>query len=452
MRPRIIHSPDRKQPRGYTLLEILVVSAISMILMTVIAYIYSNALRVYEDTQGLSTVYETAKIINRDMRNSLGYCVPVPGNWMVPQVINMPGNPAAVPISPAAATTVPNSISVPTGIDPWYLDAMTAPSSEKTKAVWMTNFQDYDLLFSGSQFRMKTTGDSGLYKGYPPLDDMYFWLYSHYNNPSFPGSASNPQSKNGNYGLRSFWMPAFFGRRDFGSTVNTSTGATTNVLGANDILAGSWGWPRPDYRMDIDLDRTASGTINGNITQGGEVLHYSSPLLNSIPGNPTIACWFYAENRVFNSPFTLALDNSNIVLVSIKFSQKPPQPATYKVNGTLLSPQLPEQTQLSILRHSIVGFDLADSGLLRADETVGNMLRAIKIKPYYRNSANQLAEMSDNELNSHIVDGSPVDPTRANPAGNAIPRCFDIEYSLRNPYNFHRYDFALRVYCAINPQ
>ena len=33
-----------------------------------------------------------------------------------------------------------------------------------------------------------------------------------------------------------------------------------------------------------------------------------------------------------------------------------------------------------------------------------------------------------------------------------LPRCFDIEYSLRNPYTMHRYDFALRVYCQITPQ
>ena len=76
--------------------------------MTVIAYIYTNSLRVYQETQGLATVYETAKLINRDMRNTLGYCVPVPANSMNPQTINFQG------LADATSAT----------LDPWYLDAV----------------------------------------------------------------------------------------------------------------------------------------------------------------------------------------------------------------------------------------------------------------------------------------------------------------------------------------
>ena len=412
-----------QRKRGYTLIEILVVAAISLILMTVIAYIYSNSLRVYQETQGLSTVYETAKLINRDFRNTLGYCVPVPGNWINPQTVKFPGLPDATPAT----------------LDPWYLD--TTGGADPDKTTWMTNDENYDLLFSGSQFRFKTSGSSGLNRGYTPLDNMTSWGYSYY---FWLGSPSSP---GGNYGLRSYWMPAFFGRRDWKSKVSTISGASIQVLNANDILAGSWGWPRADYRMDVDMDMTPQISPR--------------PLKNSTPGNPTIACWFYAENRSFNSPFTLSLDNPNIMLVSWKFSYNPPRPAQYDLKKNMTEPAKGEQTQLTMLRHTIGGFDLADAQMLRSDESMGNMMRAIKITPYTIDAGNNIVEMDDTMLNSLIGSGAPQDKSRpyagtfklgGNPAANSVPRFFDIEYALRNPYSQSRYNFALRVYCPINPQ
>ena len=407
--------------RGYTLIEILVVSAISLLLMTVIAFIYTSSLRVYQESQGLALVYETAKLINRDMRNTLGYCVPVPGNGITPQTLKFPGNPDAT-----SAT-----------IDPWYLE--TTHYYDQPKSTWMTNDQTYDLMFSGPQFRgvmnqPDGTNRSGLYKGWPAndgsFDNMTTWGYAYYN---WNGGATN-----GNYGLRSYWMPAFFGRRDIAGTGMSTSGSTITVMEANDIRAGSWGWPRADYRMDVDIDRPDK--LN------------AKHLFNSTAGSPTIACWFYAENRVFNSPYTMALDNSNIVLVSFKFSQK--QAVAGAVGkGGVVTPSQPETTQLSMLRHAVGGFDLANAGLLRSDETTGNMIRAIKITPYYINpGSNQLQEMTDAQLNSTQQTGATVDGSNTSPASNAVPRCFDVEYTLRNPFGTSRYDFALRVYCQTNPQ
>ena len=411
------NSRNLRSRRGYTLIEILVVSAISLLLMTVIAFIYTSSLRVYQESQGLSLVYETAKLINRDMRNTLGYCVPVRANWIVPQTLKFPGN--------ADATKAQ--------IDPWYLDTMSGEPANKT--TWMTNDQNYDVLFSGPQFRstMKQpdgSNRSGLYKGWPSYDNMAQWGYAYYN---FKSGATN-----GNYGLRSYWMPAFFGRRDFAGTGLAMSGKKTTVLESNDIRAGSWGWPRPDYRLDVDIDRPSM--IN------------AKPLANSTASNPTIACWFYAENRVYNSPYTLALDNPNIVLVSFKFSQVQAVAGSVSKAGKV-TPYTPESTQLSMLRHSIGGFDLANAGLLRSDETTGSMIRAIKITPYYINpGSNSLEEMTDSQLNSTQQNGATVDASRSAANGFMVPRCFDVEYSLRNPYGTSRYDFALRVYCATNPQ
>jgi prepilin-type N-terminal cleavage/methylation domain-containing protein len=402
--------------RGYTLIEILVVSAISLLLMTVIAFIYTCSLRVYQESQGQALVFETAKLINRDLRNTLGYCVAVPGNWISPKTLKFPGN--------ANATKA--------NLDPWYLE--TVSSGDMPKSQWMANDQNYDVMFSQSQFRhVMTQPDgskkSGLFRGWPSYDNMRQWGYAYYN---FKVGA-----KNGNYGLRSYWMPAFFGRRDFSGTGKSTSGALTTVMESNDVRAGSWGWPRPDYRLDVDIDR--KDQIN------------AKPLADSVAKSPTIACWFYAENRVFNSPYTLALDNPNIVLVSFKFSHK--QAVAGKVSGGVVKPGEPETTQLSMLRHSIGGFDLDNTGMLRADETTGNMLRAIKITPYYINpGSNELEEMTDTQLNSTQTSGAAVDPSGKSAEGFMVPRCFDVQYSLRNPYSSVRYDFVLRVYCQTNPQ
>ena len=410
------HADLNPRQAGYTLIEILIVSAISLLLMTVIAFIYTGSLRVYQEAQGQALVYETAKQINRDLRNTLGFCLPVPGNWINPKTLKFPGN--------ANATKA--------NLDPWYLETISA--GDVSKSGWMTNDQTYDVMFSGSQFRGTMTQPdgskkSGLFKGWPSFDNMRQWGYAYYH---FKGGSAN-----GNYGLRSYWMPAFFGRRDFKGVGKSTSAKLTTVMEANDVRAGSWGWPRPDYRMDVDIDR--ADQIN------------AKPLLNSVAKSPTIACWFYAESRVFNSPYTLALDNPNIVLVSFKFSHT--QAVAGKVSGSVTTPAQPETTQLSMLRHSIGGFDLANAGMLRADESTGNMLRAIKITPYYINPvSNELEEMTDKQLNSKQASGAAVDASNKSPDGDAVPRCFDVQYSLRNPYGNVRYDFALRVYSQINPQ
>lgn len=198
-------------------------------------------------------------------------------------------------------------------------------------------------------------------------------------------------------------MPGFFGKRD--GTLAAADGSGRKILEVNDVVAGSWGWPRADYRMDVNLD---------------------------VPGKPQYAaCWFYAEQRNFNSPCTLTLDNASIVLVSIKFSAR---------NAGKPS----EETQLSILRHQIAGFDTAIKGLVRHDQATGNMLRSIKIRPYFVAADGTLSPMDDSALGSNIQ-GAPA------AGGEEIPRCFDIDYTLRNPVSLQLYDFSLRVYCNSNP-
>src|SRR5687768_25704 len=76
--------------RACTLVELLVVTAISVMLMTVLAFIYANSLKLYQESQGMQEIYETAKILNRDLRDALNNVVPVPGAWIKPVTIKFP--------------------------------------------------------------------------------------------------------------------------------------------------------------------------------------------------------------------------------------------------------------------------------------------------------------------------------------------------------------------------
>src|SRR5688500_2422002 len=93
-----------RRPRGYTLLELLVVCAISVLLMTVIIFIYANSLKVYRESHGMMEVLETAKILNRDLRDYLGNVVAIPGKWVTPVTQNFAGN----SVIPGSAVIDPN--------------------------------------------------------------------------------------------------------------------------------------------------------------------------------------------------------------------------------------------------------------------------------------------------------------------------------------------------------
>jgi len=362
----------RARHRGYTLIEILVVTAISVLLMTVLAFIYSNALRVYNESQGVQDVYETAKILNRDLRGAFANVVAVPGEWIQPKTKKFPG------IADATATQLDwrylNSGSL------WWEGLPTQ------KQNMMQNNIAYDRYFSGPH-RPQNLSDGGGWSG-----------LGYFRGDWSSGNADTWKNTAADYsGAWAWWMPGFFGQRD---------GKTAAVLQSNDIMAGSWGWPRPDYRMDVDVDDLA--------------------------GKNTLSCWFYTESKRFQSPSTLTLDNANIYLISIKFSRK-------VVNNR-------EETQLSFLRHPIVGNDTGTAGLVREDQSAGNMLRSIKITPYTLDAGGMLKKMDDADLGADLT-GTPLIGQ-----GKAIPRCFDIEYVLRNRANMQPYRFALRVYCTSNPQ
>jgi prepilin-type N-terminal cleavage/methylation domain-containing protein len=367
---------NAKTRRGYTLIELLVVTGISVLLMTVLAFIYSNALKVYNESQGMQEVFEASKIINRDLRDAFANVVPVPGGWINPQTMKFPGNPDAT-----TAT-----------LDWRYLDSSGGAYADWTeylphKNVVMTNNVVYDTWFSKSQ-RPQNGSDLnfawaglGYFKGGWGSGDSASWK-------------DTPANYSGGW---AWWMPAFFGQRD---------ASTTALLQSNDIMAGSWGWPRADYRMDVDLD--------------------------NLPAHGNMACWFYSEYKNYRSPGTLALDNANIVLISIKFSRK-------------LNASNKEETQLSFLRHQIVGLDIESSGKLREDQSTFNMIRQIKITPYCLDAGGAMKKMDDNALGASIT-GAPAG------AGDGVPRAFDIEYTLRNRVNMQPYHFAMRVFCATNPQ
>jgi hypothetical protein len=385
----------RAPRRGYSLVELLVVCAISVLLMTVLLFIYSNALKVYRDSHGMMEVLETARILNRDLRDYLGNVTPVPGNWVNPAT---PGGSLPVSQNFAGSSATPDSAI----IDENYTDS-TAPSN--------SSLQYVDSLSKKEVMARTPTGNEffkySQYSWRGGVDRVHFaqtygrGAFELVPSNCYPAEywgAANVDSPSQGYttlrypGLRGWWMPGFFGERDGGNAA---------ALAAKDILAGSFGWPRPDYRMDINLDDPAGGR--------------------------NCACWFYAENRKYHSPLTLALDNANLVLVSLKFSAK-------SVAGR-------EQTQLSILRHQVAGFDIAERTPLIEELALGNMLRAIKITPYYLDAGGQFLAMDDAAL------GCSLNGSFVNGGGKARPRCFDVEYTLRNSANQVPNKFAIRIYC-----
>ena len=342
------------------------VVAISVLLMTVSVTVYLNCLKIYREGQGVANVFETSKLVNRDLRDLLAHVVPLPGSWLPAQLQTrkFPGRAGDAGESEVSFNYVE-----------WY-----NPSRFKRMSNTFQSFnwgsETTDNTFSGPQ-----DAPSGA-RGEGRSIDPAAWA-----------------TRGANQIIKSWWMPGFFGKRD---------GANPALLAANDFQAGSWGWPRADYRLDADADHLAS--------------------------HANIACWFYTEDRFFNSPTTLALDNANIVLASLKFSMR-------VVDGE-------EETQLSILKHHICGNDhptMNGVGLIRSDVSFGNMLRAIEIKPFYLN-AGALTTMDDAALGSSLSTGAAV------AGGNEVPRCFDVRYTLRNLTNNQRYKFVLRVYCDINLQ
>lgn len=394
-------SPYRaSHARGFTIVELLVVSAISIMLMTVGAFIYSNCLKIYQEGNGVQGVFETSKFINRDLHTYFGNVVPVPGAYITPRTRRFPGQGDVS----ASQTDLDNFY--------WYIATrVTAMSDANTSGF---DIYGYDKYFSGAQSAHSNIEDGRV-----------GWMRSSSGNwsPDTPGLASSATRVLG-HEHSTWWMPAFFGRRN---------GADAKVLKFNDIRAGSWGWPRPDYRMDADADQLSSVLYGGGGGGGGPGGGGGGG--GGVPAaGKTVACWFYAEDRNFDSIYTKSLDNSNIVLVSIKFSMD-------LVNNR-------EETQISFMRHQICGFDGNGQKWLRADQSYSNMMRSIKIEPLYVDSTGKLAVMDDQALGCDLSGAPSADPT----AGREIPRAFDVRYTLINPSNQRPYRFALRVYCQSNTQ
>ncbi|MBI3832445.1 MAG: prepilin-type N-terminal cleavage/methylation domain-containing protein [Planctomycetes bacterium] len=384
--------------RGFTIIELLVVSAISIVLMTVGAFIYSNCLKIYQEGLGVQSVFETSKFINRDLRTYLGNVVPIPGAYISTKAWRFPGV--------AKATSAQ--------IDSYYF----APGGY-ARNLTISGDKNNDIYFSGAQAQPEVNNGWVRNGGDPNSTDTGSSWCSVLD---FTGNSPT-----------AWWMPGFFGQRD-GSNVAT--------LKAYDITAGSSGWPRADYRLDADADKLGAalypsgGGAGGGGAGGGGVGGAGGG--GGGPATPSpgkvISCWFYSEYRNYDSFVCKALDNANIMLVSIKFSMD-------VVKNR-------EETQLSFLSHQICGFDGNGKKWQRADQTYGNMLRSIKIDPIYVDNAGTMQLMDDNALGCDLL-GTPL---AASTAGREIPRAFDIRYTLINPANQKRHRFSLRVYCQTNMQ
>ncbi len=255
-------------PRGFTIIELLVVTAISILLMTVGVTVYLTCLKIYREGQGVTNVFETAKMVNRDLHDLLGNVVPVPGNWI--------RTPLRVRCFPGGVDIPPNT-ATEEGIDYWYSawygdGKWQYMSNTATPIGYSSDPLSKDFRFSGAQDGASLGGYGNYFTdghrrgGYP--DNWY--------------NTNNQNANDQNLGGRAWWMPAFFGQRD---------GSDATILKTYDFRVGSWGWPRADYRLDANSDNLGS--------------HHN------------VACWFYAEDRHFNSAKTLALDNANIVLASV---------------------------------------------------------------------------------------------------------------------------------------
>ncbi|MCW8131116.1 MAG: prepilin-type N-terminal cleavage/methylation domain-containing protein [Planctomycetota bacterium] len=393
--------------RGFTIVELLVVSAISIMLMTVGAFIYSNCLKIYQEGNGVQSVFETSKFINRDLRTYFGNVVPVPGAFITPRTRRFPGQ---------------GDVSVTqTELDSFYWYVSSRVTAMSNANVSGYDLYGYDKYFSGAQSAHSNIEDGRV-----------GWMRASAGSwsPETPGAAAGATRQAG-HEHSAWWMPGFFGRRN---------GSDLNTLKYYDIRVGSWGWPRADYRLDADADKlgtvlysSGSGGSGGGGGAGGSGGGGGG---GGVPGaGQNVACWFYAEDRNFDSIYTKTLDNSNIVLVSVKFSMD-------LVNNR-------EETQLSFLRHQICGLDGNGQKWLRADQSYTNMLRAIKIEPLYVNSASgNLVVMDDAALGCNLGGVASTDPL----AGREIPRAFDIRYTLVNPANQRPYRFGMRIYCQTNMQ
>jgi len=371
-----IPEPLRRQAsRGFTIVELLVVSAISILLMTISAFVYSNCLKIYQEGLGAQSVFETSKLINGDMRAYLGNVVAIPGAYISPKTILFPG--------------VPNATN--TTIGDYYIGGLHNTS--------MTNTFNYahDKYFSGAQTVHR--GDDTVTSTLARLG--WTRTSSSWSSDDNPGLAATATVA-GAY-QSAWWMPAFFGKRD---------GTNVNNLKYYDMRVGSWGWPRPDYRMDADA------------LELGKLLHGGGG-----PASGTVlSCWFYAEEKNFDSVHTKALDNANIVLVSIKFSMD-------LVNNK-------EETQLSFLKHHVCGFDGNGHKWMRSDQSYANMLRAIKIEPLYLDAGNNFTVMDNAALGCDLAGTPSADPLQ----GREIPRAFDVRFTLSNPANQRQYRFSLRIF------
>ena len=372
----------RRDRSGFTLIELLVVSGVSLILMTVGALVYIKCLNMYQEGQGLTEVYQTARLISRDLKTTLGYVVPFKGEWVTPQCYKFGGGDV-----PVAESTRPLLLS------PFYFP-------KEGHGNHLNNTKDDPAAgpqFSGAQLLMTRPDQNPPHIGMSRNTWSVDFVASSWKRMS--GDLVNgyhaPYYQNG-----CWWPPGFFGKRDGGVAVN---------LENFDNQVGSWGWPRPDYRMDADAD--------------------------DIKNKKVISNWFYCEDREFNSPHSYALDNPNIVLASIKFS-------AWAKDGF-------DYTQLSLLKHHISGWDHSGKvgSLLRSDMTYGNMLRAIKIVAYHLDNGD-LVKMDDAALGVEEKDGKTI----VDAAATKMPRCFDAVYRLRNPKSQRDYVFVRRFFCLSSPQ
>lgn len=357
--------------RGFTLVELLVVTAISVLILTVGSMVYMNCMKVYEEGQGMTQVYETAKLMERDLRDSLSGAVGMKGSWVTSCCLNFPGG----------------NISNVRSFSYYTFGTYGA-------GTMMTTASNNDAYFSGPQMGWNNY-DNWNHVGGNRGSGNYYTLPDSPENWGTLGMAlwiTFDRTENS-----SWWPPAFYGQSD---------GTNSNILAKYTNEVGSWGWPRPDYRLDADAD---------------------DPKTHS-----DVACWFYSEDRDFNSPLGLTLDNPNVVLVSLKFSKT-------NVGGR-------EQTGLSILKHHIGGWDQPGrkGAGTRGDMTYGEILRSVKITPYFLSNGNLVA-MTDTDLGVNNK-GAMV------PGGNELPRCFDVRTTLRNPWSHAYYTFAYRFYTHNNPQ
>jgi len=391
--PRRGHSPHpglaplvsafspRGRRQGFTLIELLVVSGISLILMTVGAAVYVKCLNIYQEGQGLTEIYQTARLINRDLRTTLAYVVPLKGEWVEPKCYKFDGGDV-----PAAEST-----------SPVLLSSFYFPYNGHGYQFNNTKGYSYgEPQFSGPQLMMGYYGENYGFVGLPR---------KRWGGGETASSWRQLSGIIGDYGRLSeqngcWWAPGFYGKRDGAVKVN---------LENFDIQVGSWGWPRPDYRMEADAD--------------------------DIKNKKLISNWFYCEDRDFNSPNSYALDNPNLVLASMKFS-------AWVLDGF-------EYTQLSLLKHHISGWDHSGKAgsLIRSDMAYGNMMRAIKVSAYHLDNGN-LVEMDDAALGVEKATSKALAAVGA----TKFPRCFDVEYKLRNPKGLRDHVFARRFFCLSNPQ